>query len=236
MGQVPHYLIIGDGRIARHIALYFDHLGLQYQTWARRTCDVRVLPNVVDKATHVLLLISDSAIEDFINKHLLHSNKILVHFSGSLTTPAAHCAHPLMSFTKTLYAPDVYKSIWFITEQEGLPFSELLPGVPNQHMAIPKADKNLYHSMCVLSSNFTCLLWQKLFNTLMTKWQIPASAAHPILQQVMQNLMQDPNGALTGPLVRNDLNTINNNLQALENDAYQAIYEAFVNAYQQEKQ
>jgi predicted short-subunit dehydrogenase-like oxidoreductase (DUF2520 family) len=235
MGQVPHYLMIGDGRIARHMACYFDFLGLQYHTWARGTHDVKQLPELIDHATHILLLISDDAIEDFINTHLLNANKMLVHFSGSLITPHAHSAHPLMSFTPTLYSMDIYKSIWFITEEEGPDFNHLLPSLPNSHASIPKADKNLYHSMCVLSSNFTCLLWQKLFNTFAQKWQIPEAAVQPILQQVVQNLMQDQKTALTGPLLRNDINTIQKNLQALENDPYQAVYQAFVAAYQQEK-
>lgn len=235
MGQVPHYLIIGDGRMARHMAYYFDCLGLSYQTWARRTHDVSQLPDLISQSTHILILISDTEIDAFIQNHLLNKNKILVHFSGSLMTPFAHMAHPLMSFTPSVYTIDIYQSIWFITEQEGLSFNALLPGVPNQHAAIPKKDKNLYHSLCVLSSNFTCLLWQKLFTTLEQQWHIPSAAAQPILKQVMTNLINNPQTALTGPLVRNDQNTIQRNLQALENDPYQDVYQAFVQAYQQEK-
>ncbi|MGA2655259.1 MAG: DUF2520 domain-containing protein [Gammaproteobacteria bacterium] len=235
MGQVPHYLMIGDGRLARHMAFYFSHLGLSYHTWSRRSHNISTLPESITKATHILLLIADDAIPAFIENHLLNTEKIIVHFSGSLMTPHAYSAHPLMSFTENLYTPEIYQNIWFIIEKEGLAFSEILPGLPNQHAAIPRCDKPLYHSLCVLSSNFTCLLWQKLFDTLATQWQIPPEAAHPILQQVMHNLMHDYKSALTGPLVRNDLKTITHNLQALENDPYQDVYQAFVKAYQQEK-
>jgi predicted short-subunit dehydrogenase-like oxidoreductase (DUF2520 family) len=235
MRQVPHYLIIGDGRMARHMGCYFDHLGLTYQTWARRTHDTSQLPILAAKASHILILISDDAIESFIIEHLLNCQKMLVHFSGSLTTPHAQMAHPLMSFSHALYTPDIYRSIWFMTEQTEHDFADLLPHVPNAHAAIPKEAKALYHSVCVLSSNFTCLLWQKLFTTLEQQWQIPAQAAHPILKQVMMNLIHNPKTALTGPLVRNDQNTIQRNLQALENDPYQAVYSAFIQAYQQEK-
>ena len=235
MGQVPHYLIIGDGRMARHMACYFDGLGLSYQTWARRTQDTAQLPDLISKSTHILILISDGAIDAFIQRYLLNKNKTLVHFSGSLTTSLAHMAHPLMSFTPSVYTPDIYQSIWFITEQEGPAFIDLLPNLPNAHAAIPKKDKNLYHSLCVLSSNFTCLLWQKMFATLEQQWQIPKEAAQPILKQVMTNLINNPQNALTGPLVRNDQQTIARNLQALDNDPYQAVYQAFVKVYQQEK-
>ena len=40
---------------------------------------------------------------------------------------------------------------------------------------------------------------------------------------------------LTGPLVRNDTRTLQANLQALTGSPYQAVYQAFVNAYQQMK-
>lgn len=234
MRQVPHYLIIGDGRLSRHMAYYFDALGLSYQSWSRRTYDLSALSSHIAKATHILLMISDNAIPIFIEQHLSNTQKILVHFSGSLITPKAYSAHPLMSFTHDLYSIEVYKTIWFIIEKDSLNFSELLPGVPNQHAAIPSSDKPLYHSLCVLSSNFTCLLWQKLFTTLENKWQIPPQAAFPILQQVSNNLMQDYQHALTGPLVRNDLTTITRNLQALESDPFQEVYQAFVNAYHKE--
>ncbi|MFA6037565.1 MAG: DUF2520 domain-containing protein [Legionellales bacterium] len=235
MRQVPYYLIIGDGRMARHMACYFDFLSLSYHTWARRSHDISQLPDLISKSTHVLILISDNAIDDFICTHLAGTDKTLVHFSGSLNTTLAHMAHPLMSFTPSVYTHDIYQSIWFVIEQEGPEFSSLLPGVPNAHAAIPTKDKNFYHSLCVLSSNFTCLLWQKLFTTLEQQWQIPSVAAQPILKQVMANLIHNPQSALTGPLARDDQQTIQRNLQALENDAYQEVYQAFVNAYQQER-
>ncbi len=235
MRQVPNYLIIGNGRIARHTQCYFSLLGLNYQTWARSTHATSQLPELINNASHILLLISDSAIDDFINTHLLNTQKILVHFSGSLTSEKASMAHPLMSFSHDLYSEEVYRSLWFVIEQENHTFSDLLPGLPNAHQAIPKQDKALYHSLCVLGSNFTCLLWNKVFATFAQKWQIPFEATHPILKQVMNNLLHNPNTALTGPLVRNDQTTIQNNLHALKDDPYHAVYNAFVNAYQQEK-
>ena len=235
MRQVPHYLIIGNGRMARHMDYYFQALGLSHQTWARATHPISQLSELITHASHILILISDEAIDDFIQKHLLDSQKILVHFSGSLTSEYAHMAHPLMSFNQSLYTQEIYRSIWFITETPGAVFANLLPGFPDHHAAIPRQSKALYHSLCVLSSNFTCLLWQKLITTLEQDWDVPPEAAHPILKQVMNNIINNPNTALTGPLVRNDQQTIHRNLQALEQDPYQVVYQAFVSAYQQQE-
>ena len=51
----------------------------------------------------------------------------------------------------------------------------------------------------------------------------------------MTNIAADAKQALTGPLARNDTNTITANLAALTGDAYQQVYQAFVTAYQEEK-
>lgn len=236
MRQVPHYLIIGNGRMARHMAFYLEHLGLGFDTFARSTHDFSALPALLSQSTHVLLLIKDDAIEPFIKRHLSNMPHTLVHFSGSLTTSYAYSAHPLVSFGPTLHASDLYRSMWFITQENGPLFAKLLPGLPNASMAIPAQAKALYHSMCVLSGNFTCLLWQKFFNTLKDEWQIPNEAAQVYLNLILTNISANPQTALTGPLVRNDKNTITQNLNALENDPYQAVYQAFVTAYQQSKE
>jgi predicted short-subunit dehydrogenase-like oxidoreductase (DUF2520 family) len=233
--NTPCYLIIGNGRMARHMACYLEYLGIPYHTFARKTQKFSELPALLAKTTHVLILIRDDAIEDFIREHLQDCPHILVHFSGCLSTTLAYGAHPLMSFGHTLHSEDIYRQMWFIVEDNNKTFAELLPNLPNSSKTIPSDAKGLYHSLCVLSSNFTCLLWQKMLNTLQNEWQIPSEAVYPILQQVMNNITHDHNTALTGPLLRNDEKTIHNNLQALADDPYQAVYQAFVLAYQQEK-
>lgn len=237
MRQVPvPYLIIGNGRMARHMAFYLDHLGLAYLSFARKSHDFSELPQLIAQVSHILILIRDDAIEDFIKQHLRHSSKTLVHFSGSLNTPLAHGAHFLMSFGLELYAPELYRSAWFMIESPGLSFTELLPGLPNSSMALPQESKALYHSLCVMSGNFTCLLWQKFFNSLAQNWQIPEQAGHAYLKSIMINILNNPNTALTGPLVRNDQKTINKNLDALAGDPFQGVYQAFFQAYQQQKE
>src|SRR5665213_590075 len=107
MRQVPVYLIIGNGRMARHMAFYLDHLGLAYRRFARATHDFSELPTLLEQTTHVLILLRDDAIEDFITEHLATCPQTRVHFSGSLNTPLAFGAHPLMTFVSELYTPEI---------------------------------------------------------------------------------------------------------------------------------
>jgi len=233
MGQVPHqYAIIGDGRVARHFRHYLSLLKVPFRQWSRSS-NVS-LANVILPSSIVLLLISDSAIESFVDSNVLLVEKCCVHFSGSLVTDRAYGAHPLMTFGNELYNLDEYQKIPWIIEDCAPPFEKLLPGLSNPHFSINKNQKAYYHALCVMSNNFTTLLWQKFFNTLEREFHIPKKHLMPILQRSLRNIEQDHESALTGPLKRGDQTTINKNLAALSDDAFYDVYRSFVTAYQKE--
>jgi predicted short-subunit dehydrogenase-like oxidoreductase (DUF2520 family) len=237
MGQVPPpdappVGIVGNGRVARHFRHYFGHLGLAVRTWARR--DSAAPPGVALAACPtVLLLIRDDAIVPFVESQPELRRKRLVHCSGSLVTPLAEGAHPLMTFGPALYEPAVYEAVPFVTESGGTPFPELLPGLPNPWFAVPRAERARYHALCVLAGNCSAMLWLKLFDELERRFGIPPSAAFPYLARVTANLMTTAGEALTGPLARGDRRTIDSNLRALEGDPFQPVYAAFVRAHDQ---
>lgn len=234
MRQVPHYLIIGNGRVARHFSHYLSLLHIPFSRWHRPDPAAR-LQELSRAATHILLLVSDAAIEPFIQEHLGAAAR-KVHFSGALVTPLAFGAHPLMTFGPALYTPEQYRAIPFVTDAGAPPFAELLPGLPNPHAALAPEKKAKYHALCVLSGNFSCLLWQKFFAALPRELGLPPEIGQAYLRQQMENLLADPATAFTGPLARGDRATIGRNLAALEGDAFQRIYQCFVEAYPQIKE
>lgn len=232
MRQVPHYLLIGNGRVAKHLRHYFSLLDLPHTHWDRNQDEVLLFQHLTH-ATHILLLISDQSIEPFIHTYLSHTATHIIHCSGSLTIKQAVSAHPLTTFSKaSLYTLDQYKKIPFIVEKNTIPFDQLLPGLPNTHFYLDATQKAKYHASCVASGNFSCLLWQALFKAFEEEFGLPKETAYPYLQQIMQNLIDDPENALTGPLVRGDQKTIEQNIQALANDPLQKIYQSFVDYYQ----
>ena len=87
----------------------------------------------------VLLLIRDEAIVPFIEAWPALREKRLVHCSGALVTPAAQAAHPLMTFGPTLYSLDDYRSIPFVIDAGGHPFTDLFPDLPNPSYVIDAA-------------------------------------------------------------------------------------------------
>lgn len=241
MRQVPKvssqkpYLIIGSGRLARHLACYFDYLRIPFLKW-NRGCEHLLLEEIVCDAGTVLLAISDHAIEDFIRNNVCLRGHPLVHFSGALYTPLAFGAHPLMTFAEGVYSESTYRQFSFVLDADAPAFNELFPKLENPHYRVPPALKALYHSWCVMSGNFSVLLWQKTFSELQDKIGISRTALIPYLKQITQNIEQGAASALTGPLVRGDQATIDRHFEALQGDPYLEVYQAFVNAYRAERQ
>ena len=100
MEQEPNLLLIGDGRLARHLTRYFDQLGLSHAAWSRRMHAEGRRPELkalVHCRTRALLAIRDGAIEPFISAHPELGSAVCVHFSGHLASPLAVGAHPLYS-------------------------------------------------------------------------------------------------------------------------------------------
>jgi len=235
-----NYALLGGGRLARHFSEYFRLLGIPHSRWARdrhSPCNSYALPDAQQRlrvtlaqADRVLLLVADHAIAALLKQYPFLHEKQLIHCSGALSFPGVAGAHPLMTFAADLYTLERYQAVPFMLEA-GYDFSALFPGLPNPHFAIEVEDKARYHALCVLAGNFAQLLWQGVSEHFEQQLQLPATTLHAYLRQVTDNFIQSPTSALTGPLVRGDQQTIERNLQSLEGDPLQALYQAFVAFY-----
>ncbi len=237
-GQVPSTPIgaigiVGDGRAACHFAFYLHLLGIPYRQWSRRLerIDEVTAPEILADCELIFVLLQDSAIESWI----LAYSKLLprarfVHFSGALVTKLAIGVHPLMTFGRDFYRLEEYQGMAFVGEEDAPALSELVPGLTNPYYAIAAEQRPLYHALCVMSGNFSVILWQKLFGELEQRFGIPREAAAPYLKRVTGNLLENAEMALTGPLARKDFGTLRANLRALEGDRFEVIYQAFIDA------
>jgi len=235
MGQVPGegsplLLLIGNGRLSRHLQHYFQLLGgPPFRVWTRHLGTP--VEEALEGCSHSLLLIRDDALLDFLHEHPRLQSTTVVHFSGALATELAWGAHPLMTFGTELYNLEDYQQIHFVVDHQAPGLEQLLPGLPNPYHRLDAGLKERYHAECVLSGNFTSLLWSHFFEVLEGKLGLPRRAALPYLRRVAANL-ESEFPALTGPLVRGDQGTIERNLRSLEGDPYQRVYSSFVEAYQ----
>ena len=236
-----NYAIVGGGRLARHFSQYFQLLEIPHTRWARdrhsafNTFELRDaeqrLRETVRKADHVLLLVSDNAIGAVLKEYPFLYEKQLIHCSGALCFPGITGAHPLMTFADKLYGLDTYQSVPFMIEA-GHSFNDLFPDLPNPHFSIKVEDKARYHAMCVMAGNFSQILWKSVSDRFEQQLELPAGTLQPYLKQVTDNFINSPETALTGPLPRNDQQTIMRNLQALDGDPLQDLYNAFIRFYQ----
>lgn len=228
MRQVPPhsrpFLIIGRGRLALNLSFYFDQLQIPYKTW-HRGLTPETLKICLEDCGILLLAISDSAIESFIQENNLQ-HRTIIHFSGALQTPLALAFHPLMTFTHNILPLETWKSVPFVGHKGQPNLSELIP-LPNPCVLIPADLAPLYHSLCVVSGNGMAILWQQTFESWNSQLGLPIEILFPYLEQVTKNLMSDSQTSLTGPWARRDTNTIEKNSRALQGHPLEKLYSTF---------
>jgi 2-dehydropantoate 2-reductase len=236
VAEQPNILLIGDGRLARHLRRYFAQLSLNHAIWSRRLEAQKLCPKldaVVHSRTRALLAISDRAIEPFVQSHPELGKTVRIHFSGRLASPLAIGAHPLFSFAGTFYERGLYERIPFVIDQGCPPLASLIPGLPNPSFFIEPGRRERYHALCVLAGNFTTLLWRKLFFELDADLGMPREQVLPYLESITRGL-GGTGLPLSGPLSRGDRATLQRNLEALKGDPFEQVYSAFVSAYEQQ--
>jgi predicted short-subunit dehydrogenase-like oxidoreductase (DUF2520 family) len=218
-------------------------LNFDVDTWSRKLNTVKELEQKTKKSQRILLLIKDNAIEDFAKKYLSSYltnqtiDKIIIHCSGSLTCENIIGVHPLQSFTTNRkYSLNEYKNICFFCEDnKNFDFIDIFPNLPNQNYNIDIRKKHYYHALCVGANNFTTILWQSFAKRMAKEFDVPFEKIQYYLDATATNIKNDMSSALTGPFIRNDQQTINNNLKSLDNDDFKLIYKAFLDFYNIEK-
>ncbi|MGZ3691315.1 MAG: DUF2520 domain-containing protein [Pseudobdellovibrio sp.] len=222
-------LLIGSGRLAQHLQ-YWNQLNQQppLLKW-NRTESLEKLQELAAKADLIWLAISDSAITEFYNQHLVHLNKPVVHFSGALHDARLLSAHPLMTFPNEMLPDEVYSEIHFVIC--GISNLNVLPGFKNKFTVIEASQKAFYHALCVLAGNFPQLIWSETLNE-MRGLQIPDAALEVYISQVAKNFISLKEKAVTGPLLRRDHITIEKNISALNSKSrLKNIYQSFVQEF-----
>lgn len=225
----PTYGLVGRGSVATHMARYLEFEDRRVIRWHRGLGRSPAL--VLSDAEIVLLAISDDALEAFTAENPALGDRRLVHFSGSHVFDGIHGLHPLMTFGPELYDLEFYRSIPFVSERGGAGFQELFPGLGNPSWAVEPADKDLYHALCVLSGNFTTILWAKAMEDFESRLGLPGDALRPYLERIAANTLDLGREALTGSLARGDRSTIARDLEGLRGDPFAEVYRAFTRAF-----
>jgi predicted short-subunit dehydrogenase-like oxidoreductase (DUF2520 family) len=220
--DTPTYGLIGRGRLAGHLARYLELEDRRVVRWHRGRSE-SAAEGLAD-ADILLLAISDDALEDFVDSAGWSRGRLLVHFSGSLVISGAHGLHPLMTFGTEPYDLETYRSIPFVAERGGAGFEQVFPALRNPCWVIDPSLKPLYHALCVLSGNFTTLLWGKAMDDFESRLGLPREILRPFLERTAANTLSGGRSELTGSLARGESGTIARDLAGLTGDPFRDVY------------
>lgn len=182
----------------------------------------------------LLLTVPDDAIRATAGALKGFSGKAAVHTSGArdaneVESLAARgiqvgSLHPAYPFADVERSITELPGSTFAVEAQAEPLlgwlRELVSVLDGRVLVIPPGGKALYHAALVLLSNYTVTLYavaEKLLKGLGAEQSAADEALNGLLAGTVENLrVQGIPDALTGPLVRMDLRTIEAHLKALE--------------------
>lgn len=215
------FLLIGSGRLAKHLQFYFQSLGIPLLTWSRSD-GVDLLVEKLNLAQFVGLAISDDSLSSFFDQHLKNLDIKIFHFSGSFHHPEILSFHPLMTFSNELYEKEFYKKIHFAVSDQDQ-FKNIFPKLPNPTFLLASDNKALYHAWAVLLGAGTQNHLKSGIHSLSTIG-VPIEASLLYLEKTFEQFLKHKGQTITGPWVRNDKTTIEKNLNALQTQADQILY------------
>jgi len=191
--------------------------------------------NITDDTTMIIISVPDQTISGVVSRlsesrisYL--SDRVICHTSGLLTSDVLYplktrgnsvCSfHPCFTFIGN-HEVD-FSKIYFAMEgdPEGVDRIEsIISRIGGRGFIISKSDKVLYHAACSMASNcFVSLL--KAVKEIVDYVDLPGGLDRlmPLTEGTLQNI--EKNGveqSLTGPVVRGDIETVRNHLDALMN-------------------
>jgi hypothetical protein len=237
-GTLKNFLIIGNGQISRHIQFYFNYKTITYSLWTRKDSFSQLIINLKE-SEYILIATSDKSIKsvfDSIKPFLLEKHRV-IHFSGALYFKEILGIHPLMSFSsETAFRLKDYELIPLVIEKttDASVKNILKENFNNPILEIEKEMKSLYHSYCSMVSNCLQMLIMQVRESFESKLQLDGLIILPIVKQIVNQSLSKTPGKLSGPLARGDWETVEKQIQSLENDPLQKILLAFIDLYNQQ--
>ncbi|WP_010288734.1 Rossmann-like and DUF2520 domain-containing protein [Kurthia massiliensis] len=229
----------GAGKVGTSLAIYFKQQGLAVSGFYSRnaaqakesatlsaTAAFSTIEALVKQSDWIFITVSDTYIEHVAAQLMPHlQHHVLFHCSGAapshiLQVPNAYAFHPLYAFPSK--ETPLNEQVLFTLE--GSPnveaIKQQLATLGNPIQIIEAHQKAKYHAACVMVSNFVNGLvyaGQQMFESIGFSEETATQAYKHLFWQNAQNIFErGAVAALTGPIERNDVTTIEKHLQALE--------------------
>lgn len=236
---------IGNGRICRAFSAYIEARGAAitgrfgrrevYSDETRGEVDARALSDLAAASDLIFITTPDDTIHEIAAILAATgadlSGKLAVHMSGSLESREmaalqGRCAglyslHPMTSITGD---PLDFSRVHLTLEGSGTDAAEaamraFLQAMDLHCTRISGAHKLLYHAASCLSANYTVTLVdiaQKIYRDIGFDEATAQALLLPLMRQVIENIAEKGSAkALTGPISRGDVGTLQKHLAAL---------------------
>lgn len=251
--------ILGAGRAGRGLARALrasgaDVVGLHGRR-ARDAGDERItagaIPDAIRQADVVLVTVRDEQLEGALRElagAALAPEAVVLHASGSAVPRAldelrrrghpSGTFHPLVPLADPERAPALLRHAWIGVDGDARAVAageRLATRIGAHTLRIPPGEKARYHAAAVFASNFPTVL-AAIAGRLLREAGVGDDEAwralHGLMSAAVANLEgRDPAAALTGPVVRGDVETIRRHLDALGADpAARDVYVALTRA------
>ncbi len=254
--------IVGAGRVGTSVGKYITEYSAQHslsgfysRTYSNTVksadfCSTKAfksLSDLIASSDTFFIAVSDKEIGNVwecIDKALI-KNKIIGHFSGSLSSDVFTGAndygaytgsiHPVYAFSNKFESYKNLNQAVFTAEGDAVFLSEVkgfFENLGNRVCVIDKTKKPLYHTSVSMASNHLMGLLFSVVNMLKSCGFSEADA-YTVLTPLMSNNLNNAleNGvsqALTGPIERGDVSTIEKHLGVLSGE-YEEIYKLLGN-------
>ncbi len=190
-----------------------------------RSCDLLLLTVPDDMLANVVEMLSASG--------AIHEGQFVAHSSGrhglGVLAPAVAVGarpialHPAMTFTGTdLDLPRLSGCIFGVTAEEAeRPLTEqLVADLGGSTMWVPEDKRTLYHAGLAHGANHLVTLVTEAMELLRAAGgDNPAGTLRPLLEAALDNALNYGDAALTGPIVRGDVNTVRAHLADIRDSA-----------------
>ncbi len=198
----------------RRIAELLPGVTVAKPTAVARACDVLLLTVPDDMLDNVVTQLAASG--------SLRPGQYVVHTSGShglrVLDPAARLGarvvalHPAMTFTGTARDLDrLPECVFGVTAgpDERAWAEEVVAELGGEVMWVPEGQRGLYHAGLAHGANHLVTLVTQAMELLSVAGaDDPAAILRPLLVAALDNALTDGDAALTGPIVRGDVNTV----------------------------
>jgi predicted short-subunit dehydrogenase-like oxidoreductase (DUF2520 family) len=218
--------VAGESPASRtRIATLLPGVGVDKPTAVARGCDLLLLTVPDDMLENVANMLSASG--------AIGTGQLVVHTSGkhglaALAPAAARGAHvlamhPAMTFTGTDVDLRRLRGCVFgvtATPETKAPAERLVADLGGTPIWVPEEKRTLYHAGLAHGANHLVTLVAQAMDLLRASGaDDPAATLRPLLNAALDNALSYGDAALTGPIVRGDVNTVRAHLHDIAENA-----------------